>query len=212
MSGNGMCVHRGKKTVCANNRTEVLRQPLQTSVAMDKLDFDDFGVEEKIHIGTTVRDFRSIVTHAESLMAVITTNYSHPGKPLRMAYTEHGMQCEFILMTIGEYRGGSVTPAPVGGRGMSRLPRAVQPAKPLDEGPSRRPPQSMPPPPPPASRSFVQPASQQSAKPLPPPPKASVNQESLFLDDDDDDGPWEERDYEKGEDQVGWEDSGANVS
>jgi cell cycle checkpoint control protein RAD9A len=178
---------------------------------MDKLDFDDFSVEEKIHIGITVRDFRSIVTHAESLVTVIKTNYSYPGKPLRMAYTEHGMQCEFILMTIGEYRGGSVTPAPVGGRGTYRPPKAVQPPKPLDEDQSRQPPQSMPPPPLPASRSFVQSASQQSAKPLPLPPKASIDQESLFLDDDDD-GPWEERDYEKDEDQVGWEDSGASVS
>src|SRR4051794_10583292 len=77
------------------------------------MEFEEFRVEEKLHIAFSVKDFKAIVTHADSLNASITALYSKPTRPLQIAYeSDNGLLCEFTLMTIGDYRGGSVTPAP----------------------------------------------------------------------------------------------------
>ena len=44
--------------------TEILKQPLHTTIAIDTLEFAEFAVEEKLHIVISVKDFKSIVTHA----------------------------------------------------------------------------------------------------------------------------------------------------
>ncbi|SLM35461.1 dna repair protein rad9 [Lasallia pustulata] len=195
---------------------EILKQPLQTSVAIDTLDFDDFAVEDRLHIGISVKDFRAIVTHADTLNASITASYSHPTRPLQLAYKEKGMQCEFTLMTIGDYREGSVTPAPATNREISIRP-AERPASVQRPSPAR--PRSvaevMPPPIEPASRSFTRESvTQRPRRPSPPPPQASLDPESLFLPaGDDDDRQWDEKNYnEDEEDTLGWDASAEHVS
>ena len=91
---------------------DVLKQPLRTSVAIDALDFEDFAVEENLHIGINVKDFKAIIIHADTLRTSIRAFYSYPTKPLLLSYYGHGMECNFTLATIGEYRGTSITPAP----------------------------------------------------------------------------------------------------
>lgn len=194
------------------HRAEILKQPLQTSVAVDTLDFDEFSVEDRLHIGISVKDFKAIVTHADTLNASITASYSNPTRPLQLAYTEKGMQCEFTLMTIGDYRGGSVTPATATGREIStrpaERPASVQPSARLVA-------EAMPPPVEPASRNFVrESASQRPRRPSPPPPQASLDPESLFLSaGDEDDRRWDEKNYvEDEEDTLGWDASADHVS
>ena len=167
-------------------------------------------MEEKLHIGISVKDFKAIVTHAETLKTTITARYSRPTRPIQISYQEHGMLCEFTLMTIGEYRGGSITPMPSITRDRSTRPSTRQePTQPLVPERSRRGPEAMPPPSQPASRSFVQETTvQRPLRPSPPRPKASIDHESLFLpndddDDDDEERQWAERDY--GEDELGWD-------
>lgn len=206
--------------------TEILKHPLQTSIAIDELDFEEFAVEEKLRIGISVKDFKAIVTHAETLKTSISAHYSYPTLPLQLTYQGHGMQCDFTLMTIGEYRGGSVTPAPTNMRNgsvavskrQSSRPTSRPPSRPLSRQTSRQPseqagdheqqaPNPMPPPAEPASRSFVRELpNQRSQRPSPPPPKPSVDTQSLFLpvDDDEDERKWGERDYEEEEDTLGW--------
>jgi cell cycle checkpoint control protein RAD9A len=199
--------HRQSIDLHTHECVEVLRQPLQTTVAIDRLDFDEFNVEEKVHIGISVKDFRAIITHAESLRATITAKYSVPKQPLQFSYQEHGMLCEFTLVTIGEFRGGSVTPAPA--------PAVVHPADRPSARPESRNPSnaarsqttnnSMPPPVQPASRSFTrEPENRGASRPSPLPPQASINQDSLFLQDDDEEEEerrWGERSYDKNEDE-----------
>lgn len=218
--------------------TEILKHPLQTSVAIDALDFEEFTVEEKLRIGISVKDFRAIVTHADTLKTSISAHYSYPARPLQLTYQGHGMQCDFTLMTVGEYRGGSATPAlknmrngsvAVSERQSSRpasRPASRSPSRLLSRQASRQPseqaskyeqqpPNPMPPPAEPASRSFVRELpSQASHKPSPPPPKASVDTQSLFLpaDDDEDERKWGERSYEEEEDTLGWNVNADTVS
>lgn len=125
------------------------------------------------------------------------------------------MRCEFTLMTIGEYRGGSVTPAPAAVRQVS--------AAPVDRAPSRQTTAQaseqtiyvvMPPPSQPASRSFTRDAqSQRTQRPSPPPPQASLDHESLFLPaEEDEDRVWGERNYDDDRDTLGWDASAKKVT
>ncbi|MCJ1383362.1 hypothetical protein MMC17_006475 [Xylographa soralifera] len=182
---------------------EILRQPLQTSITLDSSDFENFLVEEKLHIGISVRDFKAIVTHGETFKTSITASYSYPSRPMKLSYNEHGMKCKFTLMTIGEYR---VTPAPSVPRNTSaRSSVRPEPAKPSQQSESQRRQDSMAPPLQPASRSFArESASQRHPRPSPPPPQASIDHQSLFIPEDDDERRWGEKNYDEDEDQLGW--------
>ena len=183
-----------------------MKQPLQTSIAIDTLDFEDFEVEEKLHIGISVKDFKAIVTHAETLKATIRALYSRPTRPILFSYQEHGMLCEFTLMTIGEYRSSSITPMPSTTRDRFTRPstRDEVARLPAPE-PGHLGSEAMPPPSQAASRSFVgETTIQRPVKPLPPRPKASIDNESLFLqNDDEEERRWGERSYD--EDELGWD-------
>ncbi|MCJ1393789.1 hypothetical protein MMC18_006665 [Xylographa bjoerkii] len=193
---------------------EILRQPLQTSITLDSLDFENFLVEERLHIGISVRDFKAIITHGETLKTSITASYSYPSRPMKLSYNDHGMKCEFTLMTIGEYRGGSVTPAPSAPRSASVRPAVrPEPAKPSQQSERQQRQDSMAPPLQPASRSFArESASQRQSRPSPPPPRASIDHWSLFVPEDDDESKWGEKNYDDDEDQLGWGDSADNDS
>ncbi|KAL8648066.1 MAG: hypothetical protein Q9210_005201 [Variospora velana] len=217
---------------------EILKHPLETSIALDTLDFEHFSAVEKMHIAISVKDFRAIVLHADTLGTSVRVSYSFPTRPLRLAYNEHGMQCEFTLMTIGDYRGVSTTPAPViASKSPSStrdgLPTRQVSAEPMQDSaehvPVNRSNAEMPPPSQPASRSFAQfpqmhpaPESLQQgsqslrpSRPSPPPPKASLDPESLFLPtgaDDEDEGQWDEANYDDEEETLGWDASANHVS
>ena len=189
---------------------DVLKHPLRTSVTIDNLDFDKYEVEEGMHIGITVRDFKTITTHADTLKTSITALFSHPTRPILLTYSENGMQCDFTLMTIGEYHRPSTTPAPASSaRQPSAVPAKQQPpSQQLSAVPSNdRRTGAMLPPSEPIRRPPVQepPASQRVRRASPPPPKTSLDPDSLFVHQyDDEDRRWGERNYEEEEDTVGW--------
>lgn len=195
----------------------MLKQPLQTSITIDSLDFEEFKVEEKLHIGISVKDFKAIIAHAETFKTSITALYSRPARPMQLSYQDRGMHCEFTLMTIGDYRGGSITPAPADPRPPSTTasgapPQSRQSPAPVISvpGPSAA---KMPPPVETASRSFARESlhSQTIQRPSPPPPKRSMNDDSLFLPAyEDEDRHWGERNYDEEEDTVGWSTSAHN--
>lgn len=152
--------------------------------------------------------------HAETLKASITALYSHPTLPMQLAYRQHGMQCEFTLMTIGDYRSDSATPTPAAVRKASSVPTNRQPSN--QSSVQDHPPDTadtMLPPVQPASRSFTRELpSQRPARPSPPPPKASLDPESLFLSsEEEDERKWGEKTFEQEEDTLGWDQSINNV-
>lgn len=173
------------------------------------MDFDEFAVEDMVHIGMSVKDLKAIVMHAETLKANVTALYSHPTLPMRLAYDEHGMQCEFTLMTIGDYRSDSVTSTPAIVRKTPSAPKIQHSSnQPSAPDRSKAPADAMPPPAQPASRSFTRELpSQRPPRPSPPPPKASLDPESLFLSEEEDERKWGERSFEQEEDTLGWDQS-----
>ena len=179
------------------------------------MDFEDFQLEEQLHIGISVKDFKAIVAHAETLKTSITALYSFPTRPMQLSYHEHGMQCDFTLMTIGDYRGGSVTPAPAAAPRPSPAPAERAPSRQSTARTTVQPKTTtMPPPSQPFSRSFTkEPQSQRTQRPSPPPPKGSLDPESLFLPvDEDDDRIWGERSYDAEQDTLGRDASANDVN
>ena len=192
-----------------NNHADVLKRPMQTSVTIDNLDFQKFEVQEQLQIGIVLKDFKSIVTHAESMKTSITAQYSFPNRPMQFRYSEGGVQCEFTLMTIGDSRGSSLTPASEESRQNSITP--------LQERQQQRTTQrlkiTMPPPTQPASLSKGSRSNVTNQRPSPPPPKPSLDPESLFLPQhEDEDRQWGERHEKDDEDTVGWSASAIRVS
>ena len=118
-------------------------------------------------------------------------------------------------MTIGDYRGGSITPAPAAIRQVSAAPAETSQSRQSTIQTAVRPKTTaMPPPSQPLSRSFTRESqSQRIQRPSPPPPKASLDPNSLFLPaDEDDDRMWGERNYDDEQDTLGWDASANNVS
>ena len=175
-------------------------------MTIDTVEFENFAVEDKLHIAISVKDFKAIVTHGETINASISSSYSHPNRPLQLAYDGEGILAEFTLMTIGDYRGASATPAPI-----ARDTAQTSPNRPRTT--TSRPDESEPPPPSetptsrtPAPHSFRQEATgQRSQRPSPPPPVPTLDDDSLFLPRADDDSRWDPSiSADEDEDMLGW--------
>ena len=183
---------------------EVLKQPLQTSITVDIKEFDDFDVEEQLHIGISVKDFKNFVVHADTLRTSVLAMYSQPGRPLQFTYSGEGVQCDLTLMTMGESRStGSASVA----RPTTRLGATRQTSV-----NSRSADQSMPPPP-------LRPRSGPDARLGSRQPEAASalshrGDSPLFVPPDDDDRQWdptEDQDQDQGGDRLGWDASAENV-
>ena len=193
---------------------------MHTSVAVERKDFNDFDVQEGLHIGTMVKDFRSIIAHAETVRTQVTARYSRGNRPMQISYGEGGLTAEFTLMT----RGSTNVPSTA-----SNASIAVTPVRDLSMRPASRPPETqatisgsggiqtrpstglsrtMPPPTRTAFRDQESTAQQslpkadstESAA-----PSASINPDSLFIPADDDDQQWDAPDFGEEPDIVTWE-------
>src|ERR1700753_1199166 len=100
---------------------------MHTSVALERKDFDDFNVQEGLHIGIIVKDFRAIVAHAETIRVNLTARYSRGNRPMLISYENNGILSEFTLMTRGtstNIPGGSASIAPTPARDLSLRPES----------------------------------------------------------------------------------------
>jgi cell cycle checkpoint control protein RAD9A len=211
---------------------DIFKQPMHTSVAIERKDFNDFNVQEGLHIGIVVRDFRAIVSHADGLGASVTARYSRGNRPMQIAYHNDGILSEFTLMTRGQStsassKGGTRTSTPV--RDLSVRP--AQKPQPQATGPctgGRDPTPTLSAtimPPPPATVSLkdttvhaestesmttIEHAHQARPNGSPPAPSASLDQNSLFFPAGEDEHFWDEHDDDTAEreDFVTWDASG----
>lgn len=176
-------------------------------MAIDTKDFEHFDAIDNLHITITVKDFKNMVLHAQTLNATVTAMYSQPSRPLQFSYSSPGMRCEFTLMTVGgdaRVNANSAT-----SRAMSRETSSrVQSIAPSHTTRSSH--TEMPPPQRPATRSAAPNqahrlgnrtmSSEQTAT-------SDKDPESLFLPQDDDQqwDPMAEQDDNAGEDMLGWD-------
>ena len=178
-----------------SNGKEILKHPLVTAVAVNMTDFEEFSVQPGLHIIISVKDFKSIVVHADTMKTNLKAYYSHPMRPLQFSYGADGLLCEFTLMTSGDYNAGT---APLTPASATQVPSRASAGN-LDARDNR----SMPPPVEPASRQSVrrQIGSRQASASVRP----SQDQESLFVNEEEDDTQWEPMDYNNEEEALGWD-------
>ena len=69
---------------------------------MERDEFDDIEVADKLHIIISVKDFRAVLHHAGATSGTVQASYSRPGRPMKLWYKGDGLVCDFILMTVGE--------------------------------------------------------------------------------------------------------------
>lgn len=184
-----------------------LKNPLVTAVAVNTSDFDEFDVESGLHIVISVKDFKAIVVHADTLKTNIQCYYSQPTRPLQLTYTSDGMVCEFTLMTSGDYVAARAPTADVRNVSSRTASRAQSTATERTDNRSFR--SDMPPPAEPASRLPTGrriPGSRKEASPKPSASQAS--DQGLFVRQDEEDSRWEPIDYNNEEETLGWDASG----
>lgn len=178
-------------------------------MALERKDFEEFNVQEGLHIGIIVKDFRAIISHAETMRTYITARYSWGSRPMQISYEIDGILAEYTLMTRGHS-----SYVPPGSKASTPAPdlsvRPVSRATKDDCVPSvSATTQSVPDMPPPSVTNSMRevapeprvagPASRNS----PPAPSASINPDSLFIPADDDQ-QWDEPNYEEEPDIVTW--------
>ncbi|PYI10404.1 DNA repair protein rad9 [Aspergillus sclerotiicarbonarius CBS 121057] len=201
-------------TTKSSDGKEILRQPIHTSVAIDKRDFDYYLVEDHLHVAIHMKDFKAAIAHAETANAMITARFTRPCRPLQFAYDFEGIKSEFTLMTRGESSGDDApdssraAPAQLSAR---QTPAPVQISQRSTTSETRQMP-------PPRSRS-IRPltgtstrASQSNIETQQPPP--SIEFDSLFVPADDD-RQWDvpnEEDEGQAEDELGWDATGDQAS
>lgn len=192
--------------------SEILKQPLHTTIAIDTLEFGEFSVEEKLHIVISVKDFKSIVTHAGTTSTIVKALYSQPASPMQLTYRDECMLSEFILMTIGEARGSSGRPALDASRTSSKRPASKPP---LEGTPSSKRVANSEMPPPPmktAATTNRETMRSKASRPSPPPPQPSLQSEALFFPGADDDRQWDPVNYDEEEDEMLlWDAGGESV-
>ncbi|KAF2860278.1 hypothetical protein K470DRAFT_73000 [Piedraia hortae CBS 480.64] len=80
---------------------EVLKQPLETAISIHTADFEELHMLENMRLIISVKDFKAIVTHAETLKVSVSAHFSYPNRPLQFSYQSRGLHCKFTLMTTG---------------------------------------------------------------------------------------------------------------
>ncbi|KAI1435137.1 Rad9-domain-containing protein [Xylaria sp. CBS 124048] len=193
------------------NGDEVLKKPLQTSIAVARDEFELFHVaEEGLHIVISVKDFRAIVQHATILGADVIADYSTPASPMKLKYDSDGVKCEFLFMTIGERR--AVDPKAKTTRGNTKASARPQLESMTSRANSRAPTtESSTAPKTTSSRQNLMPSLRPPIeRPSQRPPPATLEYESLFVQDNDE--QWEPVNVDEDEEgenaRLGWDASG----
>ena len=190
-------------------------------MATDKRDFEEFSVEDNMHIAINLKDFKAVVAHAETANATIMALYTRPCKPLQLAYEFEGVHAEFTIMTRGEVNDED---EPTSSRAtmpqLSRQTPAPAPISVSRTNGSRTSTPSQMPPPPSRSRSIrplngsstQEHLSHQTATDQPSKPStATMDFDSLFVPADDD-RQWDEMDdQQEPQDILGWDATGNQV-
>ena len=210
---DGRCIFKSYTEKISNGK-EILKHPLVTAVAVNTSDFNDFSVQPGLHIIISVRDFKAIVLHADTLKTTLKAYYSQPTRPLQFSYGCGGLLCEFTLMTSGDYNAAPPTPTPALQAPGSKQNPPVQ-ATSSERSDARSTRLGMPPPAEPASRRdrsgrLRNPGSRQNTSAQV--QGAEQDSDSLFIPDDGDtrrreeeeESAWAPLDYEK-EETLGWD-------
>lgn len=135
--------------------------------------------------------------------------YSEPARPMRISYTDSGVSSEFVLMTAGDFRPRSVTPAPASSRSTSTRQASKQVLQSTSNYRTGSANTNMGPP----SRSAAPSMAREMAKTSIPRPSPQASQPSLddnpmFFAAPDDDAAWDPTHDDEYDEMLGWNANG----
>lgn len=182
-------------------------------MAIDKRDFEDFLVDNNLHVAINIKDFKAVIANAETTNATITARYTRPTRPLQLAYEFEGVSSEFTLMTRGEVDDDSV-PSASRPAAPELSARQTPGPVPVNHGNGATNTRQMPPPPSrpirPVTGTTAH-STQRTAETQR--PSQSIDFDSLFVPADDD-RQWDvpnDEDETMAEDTLGWDATGEQV-
>jgi cell cycle checkpoint control protein RAD9A len=185
---------------------------LKTAVSVQLTDFEKFDAQEKMHLIISVKDFKSIIIHADTLKASVSALYSTPGRPLQFNYGVEGVQCQFTLMTAGD---SNNTPAPTATTKKSLSRESSRPRSGADNDgtPNTRSGSTEMPPPPTKARKLTGRLGQnESTTSSMLSNRSDRDSESLFVQQEEQDRQWDPAEYDNEEESLGWNATIDNVS
>jgi cell cycle checkpoint control protein RAD9A len=198
---DGRCVFKSYTEKVSNGK-EILKHPLVTAVAVNTSDFESFNVQPGLHIIISVKDFKAIVAHADTLKTNLKAYYSHPTRPLQFSYGDDGILCEFTLMTSGDYNAAPSTTPTAAPQNLNSRQTSRAPSNSTEQRETHSMRSDMPPPVEPASRRD---RSSRLGKPGSRQTSVQQDPESLFVPDpEEEDAAWAPLDYDK-EETLGWD-------
>jgi cell cycle checkpoint control protein RAD9A len=157
----------------------------------------------------SVKDFKAIVTHADSIDAVLNACYTKPGRPLQFGYDQPGLSCRFTLMTAGDPRSHAATDT---GTSATAKKPATEQSK-ASNADQQRQSRIMLPPLRPEGRRNTQTLGRRkpddNTNVVNPSSKES---ESLFVPQEDEDRTWDPTNYDDGEEMLAWDSREPDVS
>ena len=177
---------------------------MKTAVSVQRTDFEKFNAQEKMHVVISVKDFKSIIIHADTLKANVSALYSTPGRPLQFNYDLEGLQCQFTLMTAGDYNNtptSSTTKRSSSGESSRPRPRTDNDGTPNARSTSTE----MPPPTMTKVRKLAGKLGQnESATGSTLSNRSDRDSESLFVQQEEEDRQWDPAEYNNEEESLGW--------
>ena len=166
-------------------------------------------MEESLHVVISVKDFKTIVTHAESMDTVLHAHYSSPGRPLQFAFENPGLICKFTLMTAGDPKGPVDVPEGRKESSSNSLGQQAPGFNTLKQADRR----SMAPPSRPEGRRNLQTLGRRATDA---PPFADQTtrktSDSLLMPQEEEDRSWNPSNYDEDENVLAWDTRDSDVS
>lgn len=101
---------------------EVLKQPIHTSISIDRQEFDVMEVDEQVQITFGLREFKSFSVLCDLLGTELSVMYSDAGRPLIVEFDRDGITGEFVVATTADGDRGGARRTPMAAAIQTRSP------------------------------------------------------------------------------------------
>ncbi|KTW30303.1 hypothetical protein T552_00778 [Pneumocystis carinii B80] len=81
---------------------EILKQPIQTAILLDKRDFEEIYYEKETIITFPLKEFKAIVTLGDSMNVLLNAYFNLGGEPILFEFEREALSIRFIFATTSD--------------------------------------------------------------------------------------------------------------
>ncbi|EMR10759.1 hypothetical protein PNEG_00908 [Pneumocystis murina B123] len=81
---------------------EILKQPIQTAILLDKRDFEEIYYEEQTIITFPLKEFKAVVTLGDSMNVLLNAYFNIGGEPILFEFEKNVLSIRFIFATTSD--------------------------------------------------------------------------------------------------------------